>query len=91
MSLKTKHYNYRKYTNNNNNNNNNNKHCFTWKIKSVVINFTNFESDFSLEQGWLEALNLKEEDTVHIPWRKEMIDHQRSFLELKETEHQLTL
>ena len=30
MSLKTKHYNYRKYTNNNNNNNNNNnKHCFT--------------------------------------------------------------
>ena len=27
MSLKTKHYNYRKYTNNKNNNNN--KYCFT--------------------------------------------------------------
>ena len=36
MSLKTKHYNNRK-NNNNNNNNNNNKHCFTCKIKSVVI------------------------------------------------------
>ena len=31
-----------------------------------------------------------EEDTVHIPWMNEMSDHQRSLLELKETQHQLT-
>ena len=32
-----------------------------------------------------------EEDTVHIPWVKEISNHQRSLLELKETlHHQLT-
>ena len=92
MSLKTSHYNNRKY--NNSNNNNYNKLYFTSKPKRsssqhFTINFTNFESDFSLEQGWLEALNLKEEDTVHIPWMNEMSDHQRSLLEKKETQHQL--
>ena len=35
-------------------------------------------------------MKLKEEDTVHIPWMKEMSDHQRSLLELKDTQHQLT-
>ena len=53
-------------------------------------NFTNFESDFSLQKGCLEVLKLMEEDTVHIPWMNEMSDHQRSLLELKETQHQLT-
>ena len=53
-------------------------------------NFTNFESDFSLQKGCLDVLKLMEEDTVHIPWMNEISDHQRSLLELKETHHQLT-
>ena len=33
---------------------------------------------------------MKEKDTVHIPWMNEMSDHQRSLLELKETQHKKT-
>ena len=64
-----------------------------WKLSVVVhftINLTYFESDFSLEKGCLEALKLKGKETVHIPWMNEMSDHQRSLLEKKETQHQLT-
>ena len=35
-------------------------------------------------------MKLKEKETVHISWINEMSDHQRSLLELKETQHQLT-
>ena len=54
-----------------------------------MINFTYFESDFSLEKGSPEALKLKEEDTVHTPWMDEMSYHQRSLLVQKETQYQL--